>query len=311
MKAMRIVFLGTPEFAVASLDALVQYGANIVAVVTSPDSYGGRGGKQLIESAVKIYAREHNLPVLQPTNLKSEKFTRELQNLNPDVQIVVAFRMLPESVWSLPPKGTYNLHASLLPKFRGAAPINHAIIAGESETGVTAFRLKHEIDTGDVAIRRTVPISENDNAGTLHDKLKELAAEIAVELVDKINSGTITFTKQDDSVATKAPKIYHETCRIDFSKPVQQVHNFIRGLSPYPGAWCLIGTKEFKILISRPELHDDPNPSGHLLTDNKKMLKVKCADGYIWFTHIKAEGKKAMPIADLLNGLKIAESQAS
>ncbi len=308
---MRIVFLGTPEFAVASLDALVQYGANIVAVVTSPDSYGGRGGKQLIESAVKIYAREHNLPVLQPTNLKSEKFTRELQNLNPDVQIVVAFRMLPESVWSLPPKGTYNLHASLLPKFRGAAPINHAIIAGESETGVTAFRLKHEIDTGDVAIRRTVPISENDNAGTLHDKLKELAAEIAVELVDKINSGTITCTKQDDSVATKAPKIYHETCRIDFSKPVQQVHNFIRGLSPYPGAWCLIGTKEFKILTSRPELHDDPNPSGHLLTDNKKMLKVKCADGYIWFTHIKAEGKKAMPIADLLNGLKIAESQAS
>jgi methionyl-tRNA formyltransferase len=240
-----------------------------------------------------------------------EKLKEAYVAVNPDVQIVVAFRMLPESVWSLPPKGTYNLHASLLPKFRGAAPINHAIIAGESETGVTAFRLKHEIDTGDVAIRRTVPISENDNAGTLHDKLKELAAEIAVELVDKINSGTITFTKQDDSVATKAPKIYHETCRIDFSKPVQQVHNFIRGLSPYPGAWCLIGTKEFKILISRPELHDDPNPSGHLLTDNKKMLKVKCADGYIWFTHIKAEGKKAMPIADLLNGLKIAESQAS
>lgn len=303
--------MGTPEFAVDSLDALVKNGANIVATVTSPDSHGGRGGKQLIESAVKKYAVAHNIPVLQPTNLKSQKFAEELRSLAPDVQIVVAFRMLPESVWSLPPKGTYNLHASLLPKFRGAAPINHAIIAGETVTGVTAFKLRHEIDTGDVAIMRSIAVSKDDNAGSLHDKLKALAAETAVELVKQIKSGTIQFAKQDDSAATKAPKIFHETCRINFAKPVGEVHNFIRGLSPYPCAWCLVGQKEFKILESMPEIANDHLQPGELVTDNKKMLKVKCADGYIWLTQIKAEGKKAMPVSDLLNGMKITESRVT
>ena len=308
---MRIVFMGTPEFAVPTLDALVKNGANIVAVVTSTDSYGGRGGKQLIESAVKVYAVNHGIPVIQPSNLKSEKFLNQLKSLKPDVQIVVAFRMLPEAVWTLPPKGTYNLHASLLPKFRGAAPINHAIIAGEKETGVTAFRLKHEIDTGDIAIRRSEPIHETDNAGSLYDRLKMLAAEVATELVEQIETDSVVFIRQDDSLATKAPKIFHETCRIDFGKTAGEVHNFIRGLSPYPGAWCNIGGKEYKILDSRHEFHIDNHQPGDIVTDHKKILKVRCADGYIWFTSIKAEGKKAMPASDLLNGHKITETRVS
>lgn len=303
--------MGTPEFAVPTLDALVKKGANIVAVVTSTDSYGGRGGRQLIESAVKEYAVNHGIPVIQPSNLKSEKFLNQLKSLKPDVQIVVAFRMLPEAVWTLPPKGTYNLHASLLPKFRGAAPINHAIIAGEKDTGVTAFRLKHEIDTGDIAIRRSEPIHETDNAGSLYDRLKMLAAEVATELVEQIETDSVVFIRQDDSLATKAPKIFHETCRIDFGKTAGEVHNFIRGLSPYPGAWCNIGGKEYKILDSRHEFHIDNHQPGDIVTDHKKILKVRCADGYIWFTSIKAEGKKAMPASDLLNGHKITETRVS
>ena len=229
--------MGTPEFAVPSLDILVQNNYDIVAVVTSTDSYGGRGGKQLIESSIKKYAIEHHIPVLQPTNLKSPGFIEQLKSFEADLQIVVAFRMLPEIVWNMPPLGTFNLHGSLLPKYRGAAPINHAIIQGETETGVTSFKLKHEIDTGDVLLRKKVAIDVNDDAGTLHDRMMIIGADVVLETVKRIESGKYTFTKQEDAESTKAPKIFHETCQIDFNKPVDQVYNFIRGLIPYPGAW--------------------------------------------------------------------------
>jgi methionyl-tRNA formyltransferase len=245
---MRIIFMGTPEFAVSSLDILVQNGHQIVAVVTSIDSYGGRGGKQLLESAVKKYAVAHDIPVLQPTNLKSPAFLETLRSYNADLQIVVAFRMLPEVVWNMPPLGTVNLHGSLLPKYRGAAPINHAIINGETETGVTSFKLKHEIDTGDVIMSRSIKIEDSDDAGTLHDKLKDLGAQVVLETVNKIANGSVDFQIQSDDEATAAPKIFHETCKIDFHRPVAEVYNFIRGLSPYPAAWCIIDQKEVKIL---------------------------------------------------------------
>ena len=233
---MKIIFMGTPEFAVPSLDILVQNGYEIAAVVTAPDSMGGRGGKQLIESAVKKYAVEKQIPVLQPEKLKSPAFIDTLKNIKADIQIVVAFRMLPEMVWNMPPLGTFNLHGSLLPKYRGAAPINHAIINGEKETGVTSFKLKHEIDTGDILMQKTIPISDDENAGSLHDKMKMIGAEVVLETVKMIENGDYTFIRQKDELASHAPKIFHETCRIDFNNPIQKIHNFIRGLSPYPGA---------------------------------------------------------------------------
>lgn len=302
---MRIIFMGTPEFAVPSLDILIRNGCNVVAVVTSTDSFGGRGGKQLIESAVKKYALSHNIPVLQPANLKSMDFINELRSIRADLQIVVAFRMLPEIVWNMPPLGTYNLHGSLLPKYRGAAPINHAIIQGDEVTGVTTFKLKHEIDTGDILIRRKIPILADDDAGTLHDKMMQLGAEVILDTVKMIASGNITFVAQNDEQSTKAPKIFHETCKIDFNNPVSKVYNFIRGLSPYPAAWFNLDGKEIKILKCTMETSDDQCVIGSILTDHKKNFKIKCQNGYIVLQTIKPEGKKVMTINDFLNGYKM------
>jgi len=301
---MRIIFLGTPEFAVASLDILVKNNYDVVAVVTSPDSFGGRGGKQLIESSVKKYAVEHHIPVLQPTNLKSPEFIEKLKSYHADIQIVVAFRMLPEVVWNMPPLGTFNLHGSLLPKYRGAAPINHAIIQGETETGVTSFKLKHEIDTGDILLRQKIAIHEDEDAGMLHDRMMTMGASVILETVKLVESGKYSFTKQDDTESTKAPKIFHETCKIDFHKPVDQVYNFIRGLSPYPGAWCVLEEKEIKLFKTKKRIFIDDNEPGTIVTDHKKSFEVKCNNGYIQVITLKPQGKKEMSVVDFLNGHK-------
>lgn len=303
---MRIVFMGTPEFAVPSLDILVSHGYEVVGVVTSPDSWGGRGGKQLIESAVKKYAVAHHIPVLQPVRLRDPEFLEQLRSLKADIQIVVAFRMLPEVVWNMPPLGSFNLHGSLLPKYRGAAPINHAIINGDQVTGVTSFKLKHEIDTGDILIRKSLAITEEDDAGSLHDKMMVLGAEVILDTVRLIESGDYTFQVQDAGEATHAPKIFHHTCRIDFNQPVRQVYNFIRGHSPYPGAWTIIDGKEIKIYKSAYEPGEtDARPPGTILVQPKNILKIMCQDGYIRLLDIKPEGKRRMPASDFLNGHKI------
>ena len=239
---MKIVFLGTPDFAVESLRRLVEGGYNIVGVITMPDKIAGRGHK-MFQSPVKEYAVEHNLKLLQPTNLKDPAFVEELRSLQADLQIVIAFRMLPEVVWNMPPMGTFNLHASLLPKYRGAAPINWAVMNGDTETGVTTFFLKHEIDTGDIIQQRSIPIAKTDNVGVIHDRLMMLGADMVIETVDAILAGEVKPIPQDELCnqgieATPAPKIFKDTCRIDFSQPAAAVHNFIRGLSPYPAAWC-------------------------------------------------------------------------
>lgn len=305
---MRIIFMGTPQFAVPSLKILVQQNFNVVAVITAADSYGGRGGKTLIESPVKKYAVSQNIPVLQPIKLKSPEFIETLKSYQADLQIVVAFRMLPEIVWNMPHLGTYNLHGSLLPKYRGAAPINHAIINGETTTGVTSFKLKHEIDTGDILIRRSIDIKDDDNAGSLHDKMMELGAEVILETVTLLQSGNVNYIAQNDDEATPAPKIFHETCKIDFDKPVKKVYDFIRGLSPYPAAWCYVDGKEMKVLKASFELTpNDNHQPGFIITDQKKVLKIKCKDGYIQFLTIKPEGKKVMEIHEFLNGHKVLE----
>ena len=300
--------MGTPQFAVPSLEILVQHGYQVVAVVTSTDSYGGRGGKTLLESPVKKYALSQHIEVLQPTNLKSPKFIETLKSFNADLQIVVAFRMLPEVVWNMPHLGTYNLHGSLLPKYRGAAPINHAIINGETTTGVTSFKLKHEIDTGDILIRKSIDIKEEDNVGSLHDKMMALGADVILDTVKMLESGNVHYIAQNDDEATPAPKIFHETCKINFDQPVKKVYDFIRGLSPYPAAWCYADGKEMKVLKSSFELSmDDANQPGYIIIDQKKMLKVKCQDGFIQFITIKPEGKKVMEIHEFLNGHKVFE----
>jgi methionyl-tRNA formyltransferase len=302
---MRIVFMGTPDFAVPSLDKLVRNGYDIAAVITSPDSYGGRGGKQLIESAVKRYAVEHNLKILQPERLKNPDFLSELRALNADVQIVVAFRMLPEVVWNMPPLGTFNLHGSLLPKYRGAAPINWAIINGERETGVTAFKLQHEIDTGDIVLQEKIPIYEDDNAGTLHDRMMITGSEVILKTIRMLEAGNITFIRQSDAEATLAPKIYHETCKINFMLSTVQVYNFIRGLSPYPGAWLILDDKECKITSSKKLSAKTENPPGRIITDQRRFLHIATSDGLISIEEIKMEGKRKMGIAEFLNGYRI------
>ena len=239
-KDLKIVFFGTPEFAVASLDKLVMGGYNVAAVVTMPDKPAGRG-QQILQSDIKKYAVAHNLPVLQPEKLKAEDFVDELRRINADLFIVIAFRMLPEVVWQMPKYGTFNLHASLLPKYRGAAPLNWAVINGDKETGVTTFFLKHEIDTGDIIQQKRITIEDSDNAGTVHDKLMTLGADMVIETVDAIIAGTVTTIPQDQlckgATPTPAPKIFKETCHIDWNNPAEKIHNLVRGLSPYPAAW--------------------------------------------------------------------------
>ena len=299
---MRIIFMGTPEFAVPCLDILVAHGYEVVAVITSTDKKGGRGGKKLLESAVKRAALAHNIPVLQPKNLKAPEFVESLRAYKADLQVVVAFRMLPEVVWDMPRIGTFNLHGSLLPKYRGAAPINWAVMKGEMETGVTTFFLKHEIDTGDMILQRRMSIGENETAGEIHDRMMGLGAKAVLETVRLIETGNYTLQPQDASLVSKAPKIFHETCEINFDQPLAQVHNFIRGLSPYPAAWTKIRDKELKILRTKKIKTKPEDPPGTLVTDHKKSLRFAAQDGYVEVLELKLEGRKQMDVISFLNG---------
>ena len=313
-KDLRIVFMGTPEFAVASLDALVKAKCNIVGVITAPDKPAGRGMK-MTESAVKKYAVRHHLKVLQPEKLKNQQFLDELRSLNADLQIVVAFRMLPESVWNMPPLGTINLHGSLLPQYRGAAPINWAVINGEKETGVTTFKLKHEIDTGDILLQESFPIDENDTAGDVHDKMKEIGARVLVETVKGIADGTLeerpqatvdspTSEDSDSRLLRHAPKIFTETCNIDWRKSIDEIHNLIKGLSPFPCAFTELGDKTIKVFRSEKELSLPTSKPGRWESDGKTYLKFAAKNGYILLKDVQLEGKKRMLIEDFLRGYR-------
>lgn len=308
LHSLRIVFMGTPEFAVASLDAMVKAAYNIVGVITAPDKPAGRG-MQVQQSAVKKYAVEKDLHVLQPEKLKNETFLNELRSLNADLQIVVAFRMLPEAVWKMPPMGTINLHGSLLPQYRGAAPINWAIINGEKETGVTTFKLKQEIDTGDILLQESIPIGENETAGELHDRMKEIGAGLIVKTIEGLVSGTLKETTQSsilntDQALKTAPKITKDTCLIDWNKTTDETFNQIRGLSPYPTAFTMLNDKMLKIF--RTEKHQTLTTvlPGHYETDGKSFLKFATADGYIDCKEIQLEGKKKMPVEEFLKGYR-------
>jgi len=303
-KNIRIVFMGTPEFAVASLDALVSAGYDIVGVVTAPDKPAGRGMK-LTESAVKKYAVEKNLHVLQPEKLKNPEFLEQLRLLNADLQVVVAFRMLPEIVWNMPPMGTINVHGSLLPQYRGAAPINWAVINGEKETGVTTFKLQHEIDTGNILLQDRFPIAENDTAGEVHDRMKGVGAKLLVKTVDGLVSNSLKEIEQDTTTELKhAPKIFTETCKIDWSKSTDAVYNQIRGLSPYPAAFTQLDGKTLKIYTAQKEHSKHPDTPGTISTDKKTFLKFATADGYISVQEIQLEGKKRMSVEDFLRGYR-------
>ena len=302
---MRIVFMGTPDFAVASLNALVEAGFEIVGVVTAADKPAGRGQK-LQESAVKKYAAEKGLNVLQPLKLKDPGFIAALEALKADLQVVVAFRMLPEVVWAMPAKGTINLHASLLPQYRGAAPINHAIINGETESGATTFFLKHEIDTGDVIFAEKVPIAADDTAGDLHDHLMTAGAGLLVKTVKAIEENNYTEQPQQFSEELKhAPKIFKEFCKIDWQQPVKTVYNLIRGLSPYPTAFTELNGKTIKIFKAGYEETIPEIAPGEFLTDGKSFLKFAAADGYINLTDLQYEGKKRMMADEFLRGMRL------
>lgn len=298
--------MGTPEFAVASLDALVKAGCNIVGVVTAPDKPAGRG-LQVQQSAVKKYAVEKELHILQPERLKSLQFLEDLKALNADLQVVVAFRMLPEFVWNMPPMGTINLHGSLLPQYRGAAPINWAVINGEKETGVTTFKLKHEIDTGNILLQEKIAILENDTAGDVHDRMKEIGAALLVKTVKGIASGALVEIPQpsaDEAALRNAPKIHTETCRINWSLPVEDVYNMVRGLSPYPAAFTIMNEKMLKIFRAAKEVTVPTHTEGEYETDGKTFLKIACANGYLHLQEIQLEGKKRMPVTEFLKGYR-------
>ncbi len=309
-RSLRIVFMGTPEFAVASLDALRRERCNIVGVVTAPDKPAGRGMK-LNESAVKKYAVDNGLRILQPKKLKNYEFINELRSLNADVQIVVAFRMLPEVVWSMPPLGTINVHASLLPQYRGAAPINWVIINGEKQTGVTTFKLQQEIDTGNILLQEKINIGEDETAGELHNKLKELGATLLIKTLKEIASGTIheksqsSILNSNTAIIRHAPKIFTETCRIDWNKTTEEIYNFIRGLSPYPAAFTYLDNKILKIFLSKKEIASHTYAPGTIHSDNKNFLKFASGNGFIYAMDIQLEGKKRMRVEDFLRGYKI------
>lgn len=303
---MRIIFMGTPDFAVASLKALIEAGENVVAVITSPDKPAGRGQK-MNQSAVKLFALANNLPVLQPEKLKNPAFLEELKSYNADLQIVVAFRMLPEVVWNMPALGTINVHASLLPQYRGAAPINHAIINGENETGVSTFLLQHEIDTGNILLSKTVKIEDNDNAGSLHDKLMEAGALTLIETIQQLKENKLTPIPQKDVESTDlkhAPKIFKEDCKIDWSLSNKDIYNKIRGLSPYPAAYTLLDNKVLKMYDVEMEDNLEGLSIGEYTTDNKSFLKYASKDGLINLKSIQIEGKKRMQIDEFLRGYR-------
>jgi methionyl-tRNA formyltransferase len=305
MKPLRIVFLGTPDFAAASLRKLVENGCNVVAVVTAPDKPKGRG-KQLASSAVKEYAVSVGLPVLQPTNLKSPEFLEELKSHRADLQIVVAFRMLPEVVWNMPLLGTFNLHASLLPNYRGAAPINWAVINGEKETGVTTFFLKHEIDTGKIIFQERAPISPNDTAGTLHDRLMGLGADLVLKTVKAIEVGEYPQIEQEDSLILKsAPKIFREDCEINWNQPAGTIRNFVRGLAPYPAAWTTLKGENLKVFEVKPSTQQGRGEIGTFESDGKTYLRVVVADGSLEITELQLEGKRRMDVWTFLRGYQL------
>lgn len=302
--------MGTPLFAVASLNKLYEAGYDIAGVVTAPDKPAGRG-MQLTESAVKKYALEKNLKILQPEKLKDPVFLKNLKSLNADVQVVVAFRMLPEVVWDMPPLGTINLHASLLPQYRGAAPINWAIINGEKETGVTTFKLKQEIDTGNILLQQKISITENETAGTLHDKMMETGGELLLKTIRYLSEGKLNEIAQDSTspirdlkgrLLHQAPKIFTETCKINWNENVDEIYNLIRGLSPYPAAFTFLNGKKLKIFSSEKEVSKEIEEPGKIVTDHKSFLKFSAKNGFIFLKEIQLEGKKKMRIEDFLRG---------
>ncbi len=310
MNRLRIVFMGTPDFAAHSLKVLCDSGANVVAVITAPDRPAGRGLK-LQSSAVKKLAEELNLPVLQPVKLRDEEFQKELRSYNADLQIVVAFRMLPESVWNMPPKGTFNLHASLLPQYRGAAPINWAVINGEKETGVTTFFLNHDIDTGNIIMAEKVAIGDNDTAGVIHDKLMNIGAELVVKTVKEIANGNVVEIPQmDDGELLPAPKIFKDDCKINWNSSASKIHNLIRGMSPYPAAWTEVieddkSVVSLKIFLSEVAESDKVLKPGELYSDGKEILYVGTSFGVISIKELQLAGKRRMKIGDFLRGFKI------
>jgi len=314
-KDLRIVFMGTPEFAVASLKALVENNYNIVGVVTAPDRPSGRGQK-MRQSDVKQYAIGSGIPVLQPEKLKDENFLEALKSLNHDIQIIVAFRMLPEVVWKMPPMGTFNLHGSLLPHYRGAAPLNWAIINGDKETGVTTFLLKQEIDTGNILFQEKIQIGPEETIGELHDALMEIGANLVLKTVDALAEGNVSPLSQDilviDPERLHAPKIFKENCLIDWGKPGIVINNLIRGLSPYPAAWTNFqrsgsetGVKIFKASFEQAGHECKP---GEIQSDNKKYLKVACLDGFLYILDLQLAGKKRMGVDEFLRGFPNANN---
>jgi methionyl-tRNA formyltransferase len=315
---LRIVYMGTPEFAVAPLQKLLDSGCSIVAVITAPDKPAGRGQK-IRFPAVKEFALAKNLPLMQPRNLKDPAFVEELQRLAPDLQVVVAFRMLPEVVWRIPPKGTFNLHASLLPQYRGAAPINHAILNGESRTGVTTFMIDEKIDTGIILLQKETSIGEQENAGELHDRLMAMGAELVLETVLQLASNRLNPRPQDELISPgsnlkTAPRILKEDCRIDWKRPGREVFNLIRGLSPFPGAFTLLegagkSSILFKIFSSgfEPAVHN--HSPGTCITDGKKYLKVAVPDGLLSIYQVQQEGRRKMSIVNFLSGTSLAYAQ--
>lgn len=314
-KDLRIVYMGTPDFAVESLRCLVEGGYNVVGVITMPDKPMGRHGSVLQPSPVKQYALEKGLHILQPANLKDEAFVEELRSLKADLQIVVAFRMLPEVVWNMPPMGTFNLHASLLPQYRGAAPINWAIINGDTETGITTFFLKHEIDTGEVIQQVRVPIADDDNVEVIHDKLMMLGGKLVTETVDAILAGTVKSVPQEELISLSeeelrpAPKIFKDTCRIDWQKGLKGVYDFVRGLSPYPAAWTELVNEEgtsqvLKIFQTEKKFLSHGEKTGAVTSDGKTYLRIALPDGYLYVQSLQLAGKKRMSVSDFLNGFK-------
>ena len=316
---LKIVFFGTPDFAVESLKRLVDGGYNVVAVVTMPDKPAGRG-RQLQQSDVKRFAAERGLPVLQPVSLKDEGFLAELKSLEAQLFIVIAFRMLPEAVWKMPPLGTFNLHASLLPRYRGAAPINWAVMNGDSETGVTTFFLKHEIDTGDVIQQRSCPIGRHDDVEAVHDRLMVMGAEMVVETVNAIIDGTVTPIPQEQLLTTgqsptPAPKIFKDTCRIDWSRPAESLYNHIRGLSPYPAAWSVLVQADGSELTTlkiystgEPEpFKSDEHPAPGTILADRKTMRVAAADGWLEVLSLQQSGKKRMETDAFLRGYTLPQ----
>jgi methionyl-tRNA formyltransferase len=306
MKNPRIIFMGTPEFAVPALEILIKNNYNVVAVVTATDKEGKRG-TALAPSAVKKCALQYNIPILQPEKLKNPDFLAALASYQADLQIVVAFRMLPEAVWAMPKLGTFNLHASLLPQYRGAAPINWAIINGEKETGVTTFFLQHEIDTGDLILQDKEPIAEDDTIGTLYEKLMQKGANLVLKTVQMIENEAVKPIPQSEIDASKlkpAPKIFKETCQINFRQTAKQVYDFVRGLNPIPTAWAEIGGKPYKIYKVKPIENQQIGEIGSFKTDNKSYLHIATLDGYVSIEELQAEGRKQMDIKSFLLGNK-------